>query len=123
MNRLRTLFGTEPAVVSGVIAAAIALAISFGLNWSTDQVALVMAAVTALLGAYTAWVTSHTLLSSLVGVAKALLALAVGFGFKLSPDQTGAIIAFITIALSLFNRTQNGPVSAGRGYMGNTVKG
>lgn len=116
MNRLRY----EPAVITSVVGAGIALAISFGLNWSTDQVAVVMAVVTAVLGLVTAWGTTNAVLSGLLGLAKAVIALAVGFGLKLSPDQTGAIIAFATLALGLFNRTQNSP--KGGGYAGVSVR-
>ena len=42
------IFNREPALVLGLIAAVIALAIGFGLNISTEQVGLIMAAVTAL---------------------------------------------------------------------------
>jgi hypothetical protein len=108
--KLKNLFG-EPAVITSVIAAAIALAISFGLDWSNEQVGLVMAAVTAALGLYTAYATTGTVLSVFVGFAQSVLALAVGFGLHLSADKVGAIIAFITVALGFYNRTQNSPIT------------
>jgi len=40
---------TEPALISGLIAAVLALAISFGLPVSVEQLGFIMAAVTALL--------------------------------------------------------------------------
>jgi uncharacterized membrane protein len=40
---------TEPALVSGLIAAALALGISFGLPVSAEQLGFIMAAVTAVL--------------------------------------------------------------------------
>jgi len=43
------IFGREPALIAGAIAIAINLAISFGLNLSTDQVALINALVVAVL--------------------------------------------------------------------------
>lgn len=122
MNRAKRLLGINPAALSGLIAAAISLGITFGLPVTTDQVALIMAAVTAVLGVYTAWVTTGTQLSLIVGASKALLALAVGFGLKLNPDQTGSIIAALTLALGFFNHTQNSPMSAGRGFMGEHLK-
>lgn len=109
MVRIKNLFG-EPALIISVIGAGIALAVTFGLHVSTDQVTLIMAAVTATLGLVTAWLTTHTVLSVFLGFAKAILALAVGFGLKLGADQTAAIIAFITVGLGLFNRTQNSPL-------------
>lgn len=47
------IFGREPALILGLIAAGIALAIGFGLDISTEQVGLVMAAVTALFAVIT----------------------------------------------------------------------
>lgn len=41
------IFGREPALIAGFIAIAVNLAISFGLNWTSDQVALVNALVVA----------------------------------------------------------------------------
>lgn len=42
-----TIFGREPAAIAAFIAIAVNLAITFGLNLSTDQVALVNALVVA----------------------------------------------------------------------------
>lgn len=117
-NFLMRLLGVNPAALAGLIAAGISLAIAFGLHLSSDQEALIMAAVTAVLGVYVAWVTTGTQLSLIVGAAKALIALGVGFGLPLNPDQTGLLIAFLTLALGFFNHTQNSPMSAGRGFMG-----
>ncbi len=43
------MLGREPAVISGAVNALIALAVGFGLELSTEQVGLIMAAVAALL--------------------------------------------------------------------------
>ncbi len=40
----------EPALVTALVSALIALGVSFGLNLSTDQVGTIMAVVAALLG-------------------------------------------------------------------------
>ena len=47
MNALLNKIRTEPALLSGAIAAVLALAASFGFNLSADQVGSVMAVVTA----------------------------------------------------------------------------
>lgn len=105
--------GREPAAVVGLIEAAIALAVAFGLGWSPEQVALTMAAVTAAGGVYVAWATRDTLLGAVVGLTKAVLALAIGFGLHIGPEQTAAIVAFVTVLGGFFNRTQTSPVVAG----------
>lgn len=52
------IFGREPALILGLVGAVIALAISFGLDWSTEQVGAVMAATSAFLGLITRSVVS-----------------------------------------------------------------
>lgn len=115
--KIKNLFG-EPAVLLSVIGAAIALAVSFGLNVSNEQVGLIMAGVAAVLGVITAITTANGTLSALLALVKAVVAVGVGFGLKLSPDQTGTIIAFATVLLGLFNRTQNSPAVGGPGNDG-----
>ena len=44
------IWGREPVMLMAVIQAGVALAVGFGLNWSGDQVALVLAFSAALLG-------------------------------------------------------------------------
>ena len=41
------IFNREPALIVGFISAIIALAVGFGLDWTGEQVSLVMAAVVA----------------------------------------------------------------------------
>lgn len=45
------LFGRKPDLLLGALGAIIALAVGFGLNISSEQQALIMAAVSAVLGA------------------------------------------------------------------------
>lgn len=44
------MFGREPAVILGLVSALIALAVGFGLDITPEQVGLIMAAVTAIIG-------------------------------------------------------------------------
>lgn len=106
------IFGREPAAVVGLIEAAIALLVAFGLGWSPEQVGLTMAAVTAVGGVYVAWATKDTLLGAVVGLTKSVLALGIGFGLDVDASQTAAIVAFVTVAGGLFNRTQTSPEGA-----------
>ena len=43
------IWGREPVLILGLIQAGVALAVGFGLSWSGDQVALVMAFTAAVL--------------------------------------------------------------------------
>lgn len=106
------IFGREPAAVVGVLEALFAVALSFNaLHLTSESVALWMAAVTAALGVYTAYVTRDTMLGVAVGFAKAALALAVGYGLSLSADQTSALLATVTVVFGFFQRTQTSPVA------------
>lgn len=108
----KTIFGREPATIVGLIESALALAVALGLHMTNGQVGLIVAATSAVLGTYIAWVTHDTLLGAVVGLLKAVFALAIGFGLHLSPELTAAAISFVTVALSLFNRSQTYPTYA-----------
>jgi len=45
-----TIFGREPVLVMAVIQAGVALAVAFGLQWTGEQVALVVAFSATVLG-------------------------------------------------------------------------
>lgn len=49
MNGLKQLITTEPVMVQGLVQAGIAMLVGFGLGWSADQVALVLAFTATLL--------------------------------------------------------------------------
>ena len=104
------IFGREPAWWTSLIAAVLAVALSIDkFSLDPEQVALIMAVVTAAFGVYTAYVTDETMLSFIVGLAQSVLALAVGFGLDLSTDLSAALIALVTIVAGGYERTQNTP--------------
>lgn len=117
----QNIFGREPAAWIGLIEAALVLLVAVGLNWSAEQVAVVMAVVVAGFGVYTAWITKDTMLGVIVGLTKAVLALFIGFGIELTPEFTGALIALVTVGTGFFNRTQTAPLSAGTFNIGDPV--
>lgn len=104
------VFGREPAVWIGLIEAALAFALSVGLDWSADQVALVMAAVVAVFGVYSAYVTRDTMLGVVVGLTKAVIALFIGFGLSVSPELTASLIGLVVVGVGFFQRTQTAPL-------------
>jgi len=106
----KAIFGREPAVWVALIESSLALAVLLFLHWSSEQTALVMAAVVAVFSLYTARVTKDTLLGVVVGLTKAVIALAIGFGFHLSPDTTAALIAFVSVLMGAFNRQTTQPL-------------
>lgn len=105
------IFGREPAAWVALIESALVLAVAFGLGWSAEQVAAVIAVVTALGGVYLAYVTKDTLLGVTVGLAKSVLALLVGFGVDVSAEVAAAVIGFVTVTLGFWQRTQTSPLA------------
>lgn len=110
------IFGREPAVIVGFIEALLALLLSFGLLKfiginTKEEVGIVMAVVSAVLGVYVAYVTSETLLAAVIGLTKAVIALLAMYNLQISLDQTAALLAFITLAITFFQRTQTSPLT------------
>lgn len=114
-----TVFGRDPVVITGLIQAVLALAVSFG--WlafigikGQFELGLVMGVVIAGLDLYVAYVTRRTLLAYAVGAFKALAAFATIYGFQLTTEQTGFAIAIITFGLALVHQSQTEPTPAGQ---------
>lgn len=115
MTRILIL-GREPAALVALIQGALALAVSFG--WLTgiglrgqDDVALVVALLSAVAAVYLGWVTDRTILAPIIEATKAALALGVIYGLTLNTEQTGLLVTFITIAVGFFQRTQVSPLT------------
>jgi hypothetical protein len=104
------LFGRDPAAWASVIEAALLCALAFGLfGLTSDQVALIMAAVSAGLGLVTAIYTKRAGLSAAIGFLKAAIALAAGYGLVLTENETTTLIGLATVVLGLFNWSHNSP--------------
>lgn len=104
------IFGREPAALVGVLEGVLALLLSFGLfDLTQDRVGAIVAAVAALFGLLTAYLTKDTLLGVAVGLAKALLVLGATYGLHVSTEQNGAILAVITVLIGFWQRGQTSP--------------
>ncbi|WP_191564708.1 hypothetical protein [Janibacter melonis] len=108
--RAATILGREPAAWVGLIEATIALLVVFALGVTTESAVLIMAAVSAAAGIYTAWATKDTALGAILGLAKAVISLTAYYGLQLTPEQQGALMAIIPVVFGLFQRTQTAPV-------------
>jgi len=108
------IFGREPALILGLIAAAIQLFSAVILPLSVEQQGVLNAVAVAVLGLATAIaVSSDKAAPAVVGLVQAVLACALAFGLALSPETQGAIMAFTSAAVAMFVRTQVGaPVTA-----------
>ena len=104
------IFGREPALFLNVLAAFLAMAVAVGwLDFSTEQVGLLMMVAAAVVAVGTAYFTHDVTLGVLIGAAEAIFAALLGFGVELSPDLTAAILGVITTLFGFFQRTQTTP--------------
>lgn len=104
-------WGNEPAVVLGVVSAALSLLVTLGLGLSADQAAGWVAVVAAVFAIVTAWRTrpvAPALFTGLVQVAAALLA---AYHFSVSAGTVGAINTLVVAALTLLTRGQVSPTT------------
>lgn len=109
--RAATILGREPAAWVGLIEGVVALLVVFALGVTTESAVLIMAAISAAAGLYTAWATKDTALGAILGFAKAAISLAAYYGLSLTLEQQGALMAVIPVVFGLFQRTQTTPVA------------
>lgn len=104
------ILGREPALTLGVIQGVVALLIAADVvNWTPDQTTWLLAAIAALFAVITAWATTETRMSLLVGLATAIVACVVGFGVDLSPDLQASIVGVVAVIAAWYTRTQTMP--------------
>lgn len=108
------LFGREPAFYAGLLEAALATLLSFGMLGfigidNAEGIAVVMAVVQGLIGVYVAYVTKDTLLGVGVALLKSSVALLAYYHYSLSEMQLTTLIALLTLLLGSFQRTQTSP--------------
>lgn len=105
------IFGREPAALVGLVEGLLAVLLSFGLfALDQEQVAAIVAVVTAVLGVVTAYATKDTMLGVIVGLGKSVLVLGAAYGLALNDSQTGALIAAITLLAGFWHRSHTSPV-------------
>jgi hypothetical protein len=108
------IFGREPSFFLAIIAAALQVAVTFGLPLSANQTTAINAVLLAVVGAVTAWMLrTDGQLAAMTGLAQAGLTLLLAFEVGFSVERTTAIMTFVTLAAGLFVRTQvTAPVPA-----------
>jgi hypothetical protein len=101
------IFGREPALILGLLAAAVQLFSATVLPLTVDQQGVLNAVAVAVLGfATAAAVSAEKAAPAVLGVVQAVLACALAFGLALDPAVQGAVMAFTTALVSAFVRTQ-----------------
>jgi hypothetical protein len=111
---MRSKFLNEPAVLVGVVEAFLAVLVTFQLpGLDANDAGLILAAVSAGLGAVAAWATRDTFLSLLAGFGKAVLILAINYGAPISEETMGSLVALMAVVVGAYVRTQTSPVIEG----------
>lgn len=101
------LFGREPAVWLGLIAAAIQLFCAFVFPLSIEAQGALNAIAVAVIGVITATQVEHEkLLPAIAGLIQAAIACGVAFGWDIAPENQAAIMAFVSALGAAWLRTQ-----------------
>lgn len=104
----------EPTLILQFISAALSLVVALGFGLSSDQAALIVAAITAVFGAVNAFMVRPIAPAAFTALVGAVAALAAGFGFHLSDGVIAAINGLVITALALLTRHQVTPNSTAR---------
>ncbi|WP_019549815.1 MULTISPECIES: hypothetical protein [Streptomycetaceae] len=104
------IFGREPALVLGVVSAALGLVVTFNIGMSAEQAGAITALLSAVGAAVTAALTRPVAPSAFTGVVAAGAALLAAYGFEVSPETVGAVNALVLAVLMLLTRGQVAPV-------------
>jgi hypothetical protein len=101
----------EPALYIGVLSGALSLlvALNFG-SLTSDQAALIVAAITAVGGVITAIATRPVAPAAFTALVAAVAALLAGFRFDVSPGTVAAVNGLVLAVLTLVTRHQVTPV-------------
>lgn len=107
------IFGREPALILGFIAAAVQSLTAFGISVSPGVQTAVNAIAAAVVAVVSAVVLKDGALgAALMQLATAGMALVVGLGLDWSTERQGWVMALVAAGIALFTRTQvTAPVS------------
>lgn len=101
------IFGREPALILGFIAAAVQSLFAFGVNVSPGVQTAINAIAAAVVAVISAIVLKNGALgASLMQLATAGMALVVGLGLDWSTERQGWVMSLVAAGIALFTRTQ-----------------
>lgn len=105
-----TIFGQEPAVVLGVISAALSLVVTLGVGMTSNQAGLWVAIISGVFAAITAWRTRPIAPAAFTGLVTIAAALLGAYHFNVAPATVGAINGIVLAVLVPLSRAQISPV-------------
>lgn len=100
----------EPALIIGAVSAGLSLLVALGIFGLTgDQATAIVAVITAVGGAVTAWRTRPVVPAAFVGVVVALADLAARFHYNVPADVVTGLSGVVVAVLALLTRAQVSP--------------
>lgn len=112
MSRLLSLIKTEPALFSGAAQAVLGIIAAFGIGFTADQTAGILAVTGALLGAVTAAVTRPVSPAAFSGLVTAAAVLVTAYGVHLPAGAVGSVNLLVSTGFALLGaRPQVTPVA------------
>lgn len=105
------VLGREPALILGVLSAALSLVVTLGLGLTTDQAGALVAVVGGVFAAITAVATRPIAPAAFTGLVVVAAALLSSFHFNVAPATVGAINTVVVAVLVLLTRGQVSPAT------------
>lgn len=103
------ILGREPAVVLGVVSAALSLLVTFNIGLSPEQAGGFVAVISGVFAAISAWATKPITPSAFTGLVAVGTDLLAAFHFEVAPQTVGALNALVLAVLVLLTRGQVSP--------------
>lgn len=105
------IFGREPAVVLGIVSAALSLAVTFNVGLTTEQAGAIVAVISGVFAAITAALTRPIAPSAFTGLVTVVVALLAAFHFNVAPETVGSLNALVVAVLVFLTRGQVSPAN------------
>lgn len=119
LAKILNIIKTEPAMITAVVQAILAVIVSFGFSLTAAETGSIMAVTTALLAAVTALSARPVAVSALTGLVSAVVTLLVAFGVHgIQPDMVASVNAAIVAISALVLRGHITPMATLRAEAG-----
>jgi len=105
------IFSREPALIIGVISAALSLLVTLSIGLTTDQAGAIVAVISGVFAALTAAFTRPIAPAAFTGLVTVTAALLSAFHFGVAPETVGAINTVVLAVLVLLTRSQVSPAA------------
>lgn len=111
-GKLLNLIRTEPALFTSTMQAVLGIVAAFGIGFTADQTAGILAVTAALLAAVTAAVTRPVHPAAFTGLVTAAAVLVAAYGIHLPANLVGSVNFLLTTGFAMFGvRPQVTPVA------------